>query len=47
VRRMAMRGRAAPEVACGEGEVSEARNAPRFLEQQRGGTKGSLEPMNR
>jgi hypothetical protein len=32
--------RAAPEVACGEGEVGEARNAPRFLEQQRGGPRG-------
>jgi hypothetical protein len=40
VRRMATRGRAAPVVACGEEEVGEARNAPRFLEQQRGGPGG-------
>jgi hypothetical protein len=37
VRRTVTRGRAAPAVACGEEEVGEARNAPRFLEQQRGG----------
>jgi hypothetical protein len=33
-------------VACGEDEVGEARNSPRFLEQQRGG-QSSTEPTNR
>jgi hypothetical protein len=47
VRRTVTRSRAASVVACGEEEVGEAHNAPRFLEQQRGGAKGSLEPMNR
>jgi hypothetical protein len=37
VRQTVTRGRAALVVVCGEGEVGEARNAPRFLEQQRGG----------
>jgi hypothetical protein len=40
VRRTAMCGRAAPTVACGEGEVGEAHNALRFLEQERGGPRG-------
>jgi hypothetical protein len=40
VRRTTTCGRAAPVVACGEGEVDEACNAPRFLEQQRGGPRG-------
>jgi hypothetical protein len=40
VQRTAMCGRAAPMVACGEGEVGEAHNAPRFLEQERGGPRG-------
>jgi hypothetical protein len=37
VRRTVTRDRAAPVIACGEEEVGEACNAPRFLEQQRGG----------
>jgi hypothetical protein len=47
VRRTVTRDRAAPVVACGEEEVGEACNAPRFLEQQRGGAKGSPEPTSR
>jgi hypothetical protein len=38
--RMATRGRAAPVVTYGEEEACEARNALRFLEQQRGGPRG-------
>jgi hypothetical protein len=38
--RMATRGRAAPVVTYGEEEACEARNALRFLEQQRGGLRG-------
>jgi hypothetical protein len=40
VRQTVTHGRAAPVVTCGEEEVGEARNAPRFLEQQRGGPRG-------
>jgi hypothetical protein len=40
VQRTATRGRAALVVACREEEACEACNAPRFLEQQRGGGQG-------